>query len=261
LPDNDKMTPTEGVSQVKSAQRTVELLEYFAANRGQHTLGEIQEALGYPKSSLYMLLRTLTECGWVETDPTGTRYAIGVRALLVGTSYIDGDELVSAARDVLDWLSETTGETIHLARADGRDVVYLATRESKHYLRPISRVGRRLPAHTTSLGKALLAELPPLSVRKLLGEDLQQLTEHTLTDHDVLAADLAATGDRGYAVDHEENTIGVCCFGVAVHVSDPARDALSCSVPIARLTGDADARIVEALFTARFRLERQLRRH
>jgi DNA-binding IclR family transcriptional regulator len=250
------MKSTEGSGPVKSAQRTVELLEYFAANRGQHTLADIQQALGYPKSSLYMLLRTLTECGWVETDRTGTLYGIGVRALLVGTSYIDGDGLVAAARDVLDWLSETTGETIHLARADGSDVVYLATRESKHYLRPISRVGRRLPAHTTSLGKALLAEMPEPSVRKLLGEPLQPLTEHTLTDHDRLAADLAETRLRGYAVDEQENTVGVRCYGVALHVSDPARDALSCSIPIARLSDDSENRIVEALFTARFRLER-----
>lgn len=254
------MRSNEGAGPVKSAQRTVELLEYFAGNRGPHTLADIQQALGYPKSSLYMLLRTLTECGWVETDRTGTLYGIGVRALLVGTSYIDGDDFVAAARDVLDWLAEATGETIHLARADGPNVVYLATRESKHYLRPISRVGRRLPSHTTSLGKALLAELPEPSVRKLLGDPLPGLTEHSLTDHDRLAADLAETRLRGYAIDEQENTIGVRCYGVAVHVSEPARDALSCSVPIARLTRDSEARIVESLFTARFRLERLIGR-
>jgi DNA-binding IclR family transcriptional regulator len=245
---------------VKSALRTVEVLEFFAGHRGMHSLADLQQALGYPKSSLYMLLRTLADCGWVETDATGTLYGIGVRALLVGTSYIDGDSLVAGARDTLDWLAETTGETVHLARADGPDVVYLATRESKHYLRPISRVGRRLPAHTTSLGKALLAELPDPDVRKLLGDPLTALTENTLTDHDALAADLAATRDRGYAVDNEENTIGIRCYGVALHTGHPARDSLSCSVPVARATETSELQIVNALFTARGRLERMTRR-
>ncbi len=134
-----------GGAQVKSAVRTVELLEYFAGRPGMHSLASVQEAVGYPKSSLYMLLRTLVELGWVETDATGTRYGIGVRALLVGTSYIDGDEVVAAARPTLDRLSDDTTETIHLARLDGTNVVYLATRQSQHYLRPFTRVGRRLP--------------------------------------------------------------------------------------------------------------------
>ena len=72
-----------GGAQVKSAVRTVELLEYFAGRPGMHSLASVQEAVGYPKSSLYMLLRTLVDIGWVETDATGTRYGIGVRALLV----------------------------------------------------------------------------------------------------------------------------------------------------------------------------------
>ena len=103
---------TGGGAQVKSAVRTVELLEYFAGSPGMHSLASVQEAVGYPKSSLYMLLRTLVELGWVETDATGTRYGIGVRALLVGTSYIDGDEVVAAARPTLDRLSDDTTETI-----------------------------------------------------------------------------------------------------------------------------------------------------
>jgi IclR family transcriptional regulator, acetate operon repressor len=248
-----------GTGPVKSALRTVELLEFFSSHRGLHSLSALQQSLGYPKSSLYMLLRTLADLGWVETDPTGTLYGIGLRALLVGTSYLDGDHILSAARDTLDWLSETTNETVHLARLDGTDVVYLATRESQHYLRPISRVGRRLPAYATSLGKALLAERPDDEVRELLPARLVGLTPHTLTEHDGLAADLALTRSRGYAVDHEENVLGLRCFGVAVRYQRPARDAISCSVPLARLTAGREEQIVSALLAARERLERVLR--
>ncbi|MGX1761898.1 IclR family transcriptional regulator [Streptomyces lydicus] len=249
-----------GGSQVKSAVRTVELLEYFAHRPGMHSLSSVQEAVGYPKSSLYMLLRTLVDLGWVETEATGTRYGIGVRALLVGTSYIDGDEVVAAARPMLDRLCDDTTETIHLARLDGTDVVHLATRQSPHSLRPFTRVGRRLPAHSTALGKALLATYTDDQVREMLPPTLARLTEHTLTDREQLIEELHAVRERGCAVDREENTLGLRCFGVAIPYRAPARDAVSCSVPAARLTPAREQTIRDALFDARDRLTLATRR-
>lgn len=246
--------------QVKSAVRTVELLEFFAGRPGMHSLTAVHEAVGYPKSSLYMLLRTLVELGWVETDVTGTRYGIGVRALLVGTSYIDGDEVVAAARPALDGLAEDTVETIHLARLDGTDVVYLATRQSQHYLRPFARVGRRVPAHTTALGKALLATYSDEQIRKMLPEVLAPLTEHTITDRERFIEELHRVRDRGYAVDREENALGLCCFGVAIPYRTPARDAVSCSLPVARLTPGHEQTIKDALLHAGDRLTLATRR-
>jgi DNA-binding IclR family transcriptional regulator len=241
-------------SQVKSAVRTVELLEFFANSPGMHSLAAVQESVGYPKSSLYMLLRTLVELGWIETDATGTRYGIGVRALLVGTSYIDGDEVVASARATLDRLADETSETIHLARLDGASVVYLATRQSQHYLRPFTRVGRRLPAHSTSLGKALLATHTDEQVRKMLPQTLEPLTENTHTDREKLIEELAQIREQGYAVDREENTLGLRCFGIAIPYRRPARDAVSCSVPVARLTPGHEQMIKDTLFDARDRL-------
>ncbi|MEU8686502.1 IclR family transcriptional regulator [Streptomyces sp. NPDC048611] len=249
-----------GGSQVKSAVRTVELLEYFAARPGMHSLASVQDAVGYPKSSLYMLLRTLVDLDWVETDTTGTRYGIGVRALLVGTSYLDGDEVVAAARPTLDRLADDTTETIHLARLDGTHVVHLATRQSPHHLRPSARVGRRLPAHATSLGKALLATHTDEQVRAMLPPSLPRLTEHTLTDREQLIEELHTVREQGCAVDREENTLGLRCFGVAVPYRTPARDAISCSVPVARLTPEHEQLIKDALSGARDRLALATRR-
>ena len=239
---------------VKSAVRTVELLDYLARNDGPHSLTELQQQLGYPKSSLHVLLRTLTGLGWLETDPTGTLYRIGMRALLVGTSYIDTDEVVRQSREVLDWVAEETTETVHLARLDGFDVVYLATRASTHYLRPFSRVGRRLPAYATSLGKALLATRTDDEVRRLLPDQLEMLTPQTITDKDALLADLARTRERGYAIDREENTAGLTCFGVALPYRQPPRDAISCSVPVARMNTEREREIPEILHEASARV-------
>ncbi|MCO5994416.1 IclR family transcriptional regulator [Actinoallomurus rhizosphaericola] len=236
---------------VKSATRTVELLDFFARQGGMYSLTEIQQELGYPKSSLYALLRTLVQLGWVETDPTGTLYRIGMRALLVGASYIDGDPVVGMAHETLDWLAEVTGETVHFGRLDDHDVVYLSSRPSRHNLRPVIRVGRRVPTHSTSLGKALLADHPDPA----LPETLERQTERTITDRDALRAELRRIRERGHAVDREENTVGVCCFGVVLRLQRPARDAISVSIPAIRLNETREREISALLLQARERIE------
>jgi IclR family acetate operon transcriptional repressor len=248
-----------GTQVVKSAARTVELLECLAQERGKRSLSELHADLGYPKSSLYVLLQTLVRLGWVETDRTGTLYGLGARALLVGTSFLDGDEMVKLTAGVLDRLAQQTTETVHLARLDGPDVVYLATRDSEHYLRPFARVGRRLPAHSTALGKALLAARDDDTVRALLPDTLAPLTAHTLVDKDALLADLAETRRRGYAAEREENTVGLACFAVELRTREPATDAISCSIPVARLDPERSATIVAALLTGRSDIEAAVR--
>lgn len=229
---------------VKSADRTVELLELLSRTSEPLTLSEIQRELSYPKSSLFVLLRTLVARGWVETDRRGTGYSIGVRALLVGTSYLDRDPVIRAATRVLEELRSEVNETVHLARLDGPDVVYLASRESAHQLRLTSRVGRRLPAHATSLGKALLAERREEEVDAILPAALEALTPKTLTERKALLADLAETRERGYAIERGENTAGLGCFAVALDYKHPAQEAISCSVPFARLDDPEHAALV-----------------
>ena len=147
------------VRKVKSAVRTVELLEFLADRHDRPArIREICAALDMPRSSAHALLRTLVEAGWVRSDASGTLYGIGIRALLVGTSYLDSDPYLPLITPFLDELRADLDETFHLGRLDGTDVVYLATRESKQYVRVANRVGRRLPAYATALGKALLAD-------------------------------------------------------------------------------------------------------
>ena len=133
-------------------------------------------------------------------------------------------------------------------------------RQSQHYLRPFTRVGRRLPAHSTSLGKALLSTYTDEQVRKMLPETLPALTEHTITDREKLIEELRQVRDQGFAVDREENTLGLRCFGVAIPYRTPARDAISCSVPVARLTPAHEQMVKDALFDARDRLTLATRR-
>lgn len=235
---------------VKSADRTVELLEVLSASDRRLTLTELHRELSYPKSSLYMLLQTLVARGWVEVDAERGTYGIGVRALLVGTSYLDHDPVVRAAIRVMEQVRQDVNETVHLARLDGPDVVYLASRESEHHLRVVSRVGRRLPAHSTSLGKALLATRTREEVEQILPTELTALTPNTVIDRNALHDQLVGFRNVGYAHEREENTPGLGCFAVALPYRNPVMDAMSCSVPLGRLDPDHERQVVSALLDA-----------
>jgi DNA-binding IclR family transcriptional regulator len=253
-------TGGDGFPAVKSAARTLEILELLAASPERPTLGQLARDLGIPKSSLRAILQTLEGRGWVETDATGARFGLGVRALLVGAAYVDSDDAVAVAAATLDRLAETFGETVHLARLDGVDIVYLAKRESRHSLRLFSAIGRRLPAFTTALGKALLAERGREEVRAALPRPLPRLTPNTIADLERLDRELALTRERGYAVDNEENTVGIRCLAVALPRATPPVDAISLSVPVVRLTPERERQMVEALLAAKAALAATPRR-
>ena len=242
------MSQDISVRKVKSAVRTVELLEYLAARPTDPArLREISDALDMPRSSAHALLRTLVAQGWVRSDPTGTYYGIGIRALLVGTSYLDSDPYLPLITPFLEELRAQLDETFHPGRLDGTDIVYLATRESKQYLRTASRVGRRLPAYATALGKALLAERFGVDRDEHVPAALEALTAGTITDRAALDHQLDDVRVRGYACDDEENTAGLRCFAVALRYCRPAQDAISASIPAERLTAERERDIIEAL--------------
>jgi DNA-binding IclR family transcriptional regulator len=248
------------VRKVKSAVRTVELLEFLAARQDNPArIREICAALDMPRSSAHALLRTLVTQGWVRTDASGALYGIGINALLVGTSYLDSDPYLPMITPFLDELRADLDETFHLGRLDGTDVVYLATRESKQYLRSSNRVGRRLPAYATALGKALLAERFGGDRDDHVPAEFEPLTAHTLRHRSVLFEQLEEARIRGYATDDQENTVGLRCFAVALRYTSPAQDALSASVPIGRLTPEREREIVEALRTAGDKVSRVVR--
>ncbi|WP_123027654.1 IclR family transcriptional regulator [Mycolicibacterium stellerae] len=241
-------SPDLVVRKVKSAVRTVELLEYLAARHDNPArLREISDALDMPRSSAHALLRTLVAQGWVRSDASGTLFGIGIRALLVGTSYLDSDPYLPLITPFLDELRQDLDETFHLGRLDGTDIVYLATRESKQYSRIQNRVGRRLPAYATALGKSLLAERFGVERDTHVPAALTPLTTETIVDRAALDEVLEEVRVRGYATDNQENTTGLKCFAVALRYCSPPQDAISVSIPIERLNPQREQALVDAM--------------
>ncbi|MFD0774835.1 IclR family transcriptional regulator [Streptomonospora algeriensis] len=245
-----------GVRTVKSAERAIVVLEYLSAAEEPRSLRDVAYDLGIPRASAYALLMTLVQRGWVEPDMTGSGYRLGIRALRVGASYVEHDDVVQRAHRVMDEMSQEWGETVHLARLDAHEIVYLATCISRHSLAVVSRPGRRLPCWATGLGKALLAHRPWEDVGALLPETLTARTAHTVTDPEALRTELASVKERGYAVDEQESTIGLRCFAVALDFGDGAapKEALSFSIPIVRLDPERERKLVAALLDARERI-------
>ncbi len=237
--------PETGVRNVKSASRTVELLEYLASRQANPPyLAEICQALGAPRSSVYALLRTLVGMGWVQQNGSDG-YSLGIRVLIAGTSYIDSDPFVRIVRPILTDLAATFGETFHMGRIDGSQVVYLFTQESHRDLRAYSRVGRRLPASSTALGKVILAHRP-----ELFPETFEQLTEYTITDPQVLNQELTLARKRGYATENQENILGIRCISFALPYTNPIQDAISCAIPVTRWTEEYEESIANGMNAA-----------
>jgi DNA-binding IclR family transcriptional regulator len=250
----------ESAAGVKSARRAIELLEAFGSNHAWTSMTELHTQTGFPRSSLHGLLRTLRDMGWIEADDAGTRFRLGVRALICGTAYLDRDPVMPYATDALERVREQTGLTAHYARLCGAEIVYLETRESRHSAHLVSRVGRTLPAYATSLGKALLAELSDAELTRLLPGKLTALTDNTITDRESLRAELAFTRERGYATEREQGTPGVACAAAVVPYRIPATDAMSCSMRADKVTEAELHRVGKLLHEVAEDLSQRLRR-
>lgn len=218
-------------SLVKSAERTVRILEALAASPDKLSLAELQARVRYPRSSLHALVRTLRDLKWIEADAAGSRFGVGPHALLSGTAYLDRDPVLPQAQKTLEELRAEVGHTVHYARRDADSVIYLASRESTVEVRRVYRVGRRLPAHITALGQALLAELTDDEVAAVLPADLAPVTDRSIADHGRLRAELDQVRARGWAFEREQGTPDVACVACVVDYRIPASDAVSCSMP------------------------------
>lgn len=232
---------------VKSALRTVEILALIAKSPGGLTFAEILTAVGWPRSSTYNLLQTLTLTRFLEFDEGSRRYQIGLRLWEAGQGFALEHDIVRTAMPYLEEAKAQLNETVQLAILDGVENVYIAKVEADHHLKLVSEVGSRLPAYATGLGKALLASLTAQEVeRRFENVGLRSFTPQTITNLADLHAELELTRERGYAIDRGEYTVGVYCIAVPItDSSSKAVAAISSSVPEPR----ADDRLKQQMVT------------
>jgi IclR family pca regulon transcriptional regulator len=202
---------TAGYSQ--SLERGLAILSSFSSTRPLLGVSELSREVGLSRSTTHRYVATLTALGYLQQDPATRRYRLGPRVLDLGFSAINSMELREISVPHLQQLSDETGYTVNMAVLDDTDIVYIERcRSSRQGQREIDlnlHVGSRLPAYCTSLGKVLLAYLPPEELEELLSHvQFVKRGPNTLTQRG-LVAELARVRAAGLAVNNEELAYGL----------------------------------------------------
>ncbi|NYD54717.1 IclR family acetate operon transcriptional repressor [Microbacterium pseudoresistens] len=221
-----------------------EVLELITDAGGDVSLVELTGATELPRPTIHRILRTLIKLGYARQLPS-RRYALGPRLIRIGAGA--NRQFGALARPQLEQLVEDLGESVNMAILDVDLIVYVAHVSSQHSMRMFTEVGRRASLHNTGAGKAILAQLPDDTVRSIIGRTgMAALTEHSITDLDDLLAELERIRARGYAIDEQEQEIGVRCYAMAVP-NAPTPTAVSVSGPVSRVDGEFGERAVPFL--------------
>jgi len=223
------------------------------------SLNELTRRVGLAKTSLFRILHTLEVSGYLERDPAG-RYRAPATLRPNGQGHLQQD-LIAAASLKLKELNRQFGETVSLAMRFENHLEVIATVESPHLIRMVNTVGRILPPHASSLGKAITAFQPEDRRESLVRSyGLHRFTGRTIVDEHELRQEFERIRTQGFSVDAEESALEGCCFGAPIRGADgTVVAAISLSMPRMRLTGDAQRdRIVAAIRKAANQISRTL---
>jgi DNA-binding IclR family transcriptional regulator len=183
---------------IQAVDRAAELLKAVARSPQPLSVSELASATGLNRSTAWRLLATLDHHGLVERDPATQRYSVGHAVLQIAAAG-DHDALVRRARPVLQRLAQRTGETANLAVAKRFNLVYVDQVEAPNVMSP-NWLGRSVPLHATSSGKAFLAWLPREEREALTPVRLKRYTETTITSRRDLEEELEAVRRDGYSI-------------------------------------------------------------
>jgi IclR family acetate operon transcriptional repressor len=226
-----------GAGHTQALSRGLALLEALAATEVGATLTAVAERLALPTPTAHRLLATLEQAGYVQQGPGG-EWLVGVRAFRVGSAFLDHRNLVVQAYPHLKRLMERAGETTNLAVIDDGEAVFVEQVQCRELMRMSTKLGARAPLHASGVGKAMLAAMPDAVARAALARrGLGRHTARTFTDGERLAQELAATRERGYAIDDEEHADGLRCVAAPIwDENGEAWAAISLAGPTSRIT-------------------------
>lgn len=200
-----------------SGHKLLGLLEALGAAERPQRLGELTERTGLTKPTVHRLLGVLADSGWA-VQREGGFYELGPRARALGHADAEWGDGVESA---IHALAAATNQTVHVAVLADGEVLYTHKASAPEAFIMRSRVGARMPAHSTAVGKVMLSTLPEARVvATLLARGMPARTPLTHTDVDALLAELAEIRNAGYALDREENEVNVRCMAVPIRLGD-----------------------------------------
>lgn len=218
---------------VSMVSRVVTILQAFEGDQAKFSLAEIATASGLPKSSTHRILQQLVDARLIER--IGREYRLGLGIFELGSLVPHRNRLVFAARPVLQKLSASGHFVAHLAVLDRREVVYLEKVGGTFAGTLPSRIGGRLDAHCTGVGKAILAHLERVKLDQYLQDSLESRTESSITDSEKLLLELEIIKQQGYATETGEAVPGVSCVAAPILHGNEVIAALSICGPTPHL--------------------------
>ncbi|GAB3301501.1 IclR family transcriptional regulator [Parasphingorhabdus pacifica] len=233
---------------IPALERAFDVLELFL---DEHELSapDITAKLGLPRTTVHEIVGTLTARGYLApAGPDSNRFRLGVRGFQLGSAYAERLDLAREGQLVAAEIADQCHETVHIGLLDGTDVLYVAKVDSTHPVRMVSAVGRRLPAHCTGIGKALLAALPHTRIDELYANTrLTPMTENSITNRKALLRELDNIATNGgLAREYCESNEAVACVAAPVHDrSGTVIAAVSIAVPILRWNSDVEVELGE----------------
>jgi len=226
---------------VQTIERVANIFNVMAQNTQGISLKELSARVSLPKGTTHRLLSSLAYFGYVRQLSENKNYQLGFKLVELGNRLLDQLDIRFQARPFLVSLSKRIKETVHLVVFDQNEALYVDKVESDEKpggLQMVSRVGLRIPAHCSSVGKVFLAQLSDSALDTLITEKgLTKRTDNTITTPAKLKQHLKAVRQKGYAIDDEENEKGIRCVGAPIfNQRKQVIAAISISGPTVRIT-------------------------
>lgn len=239
--------------------RAIQILECFSPQEPRLSLGEISTRTDLPKSTAHNILKTLQHYGYIEKIDND-HYSLGKSLIPLTQSVRVNAELRDRAAPMLRNLADTVHESVYLTVLDGDFALYIYAIETPSRLMARTAVGERSLLHCTGVGKAMLAFLPPETVKEIVKrQGLPAFTDSTITTIGDLMADLANTKKRGYSVDQQEHEVGTYCIGAPIFdISGQVIGACSVSGQDANIVNSRTSELAGKLLYAALEVSRQM---
>ncbi|HIZ66249.1 MAG TPA: IclR family transcriptional regulator [Candidatus Blautia pullicola] len=239
----------ENKNPIQVADRLFLVLETLAET-GAVTLAELCRHLDLNKSTVHRLLGSLIYMGYVKQDGETGKYSLSFKLLTLSNKLLGHMDILDTVRPFLKTLSRETGETVHFVQLDGVDAVYIYKEESnQNSVRMVSKVGNRIPLYCSGVGKAMAADMEEEQIRSIWEHsNVRKLTPHTILDYTQFSAKIKEVKAKGYALDDEENELGVRCIAVSLpDYRGRAKYAFSISAPAARMSDERICQLARTL--------------
>jgi len=245
---------------VPALERGLAILELIAKSRNGLTFSQVSRSLDFPKSSIHCLLVTFERLGYLQRLESSGRFVAGLNLVRIATVASHGIALRQKAGPVLAELAQRSSLTVHMAVLENNEALLIAKVEPLR-TRPVATwVGKRIDYHCTSLGKALIAWMPDDEIRRLVKErHMLRHNENTIFTLPRLKEELMRTRRAGYAVDDEEEEIGIRCVGAPVlGATGKVEASVSVSGTVEQIPTEEIPRIGVLLQEAAFEMSRRL---